>query len=210
MLDVPGSLDNHKLPNPVAVVIALNITARVKVDCTSAVWPLPGASPRDLCCESGLAGAAGPDERDHALCAEEGFERAKVGFAPDEAGEVVRQIVRGVRRMETPDSSPPVHRRIFAHKNVGERDRVDPSLGEPHPKGKQVWGKMSADVWPTALASMPGLLLVCFVRRGGTAAIPPSVRHTLAVPPSLDHTCRGNRRGGNVARCSGSLAGSSG
>jgi hypothetical protein len=40
MLDVPGSLDNHKLPNPVAVVIALNITARVKVDCTSAVWPL--------------------------------------------------------------------------------------------------------------------------------------------------------------------------
>jgi hypothetical protein len=36
----PGSLDNHKLPNPELVVIALNITERVKVDYTSAVWPL--------------------------------------------------------------------------------------------------------------------------------------------------------------------------
>jgi hypothetical protein len=40
MLEVPGSSDNQRLPNPVAVVIALNITARVNVDRTSAVCPL--------------------------------------------------------------------------------------------------------------------------------------------------------------------------
>ena len=39
MLEVPGWLDSHKLPNAVAVVSALNITARVKLDCRSPVWP---------------------------------------------------------------------------------------------------------------------------------------------------------------------------
>jgi hypothetical protein len=40
MLEVAGSLDSHRLPNALAVAIALKITARVKVDCTSAVFPL--------------------------------------------------------------------------------------------------------------------------------------------------------------------------
>ena len=40
MLDVPGSLDSHRLPNAVAWVMALKITARVRVDWTSAVFPL--------------------------------------------------------------------------------------------------------------------------------------------------------------------------
>jgi hypothetical protein len=35
MLDVPGWLDSHRLPNAVAVVIALNTKARVRVDCNS-------------------------------------------------------------------------------------------------------------------------------------------------------------------------------
>src|SRR5437764_15460259 len=39
MLDVPGWLDSHKLPNAVAVVSALKITARVRLDCSSAVFP---------------------------------------------------------------------------------------------------------------------------------------------------------------------------
>jgi hypothetical protein len=34
-----GWLDSHKLPNAVAVVSALNITARVRLDCRSPVWP---------------------------------------------------------------------------------------------------------------------------------------------------------------------------
>src|SRR5207248_10349878 len=40
MLEVAGSLDSHRLPNALAVAIALKITARVKVDWTSAVLPL--------------------------------------------------------------------------------------------------------------------------------------------------------------------------
>jgi hypothetical protein len=40
MLEVAGSLDSHKLPKALAVAIALKITARVKVDCTRAVFPL--------------------------------------------------------------------------------------------------------------------------------------------------------------------------
>src|SRR5215831_17078667 len=36
ILDVAGSLDNHRLPNALAVAMALKMTARVKVDCTSA------------------------------------------------------------------------------------------------------------------------------------------------------------------------------
>src|SRR4029077_13278465 len=40
MLEVPGSLDSQRLPNAVAWVMALKITARVRVDCTSAVFPL--------------------------------------------------------------------------------------------------------------------------------------------------------------------------
>jgi hypothetical protein len=32
MLDVPGSLDNQRLPKAVAVVMALNTTARVRLD----------------------------------------------------------------------------------------------------------------------------------------------------------------------------------
>jgi len=39
MLDVPGWLDSHKLPNAVAVVAALKITARVRLDCRSLVPP---------------------------------------------------------------------------------------------------------------------------------------------------------------------------
>src|SRR5262249_5952217 len=39
MLEVPGWLDSHRLPNAVAVVSALNITARVKLDCRRLVWP---------------------------------------------------------------------------------------------------------------------------------------------------------------------------
>src|SRR5262249_43692182 len=39
MLDVPGWLDIHRLPNAVAVVMALYITARVRADCNSAVCP---------------------------------------------------------------------------------------------------------------------------------------------------------------------------
>src|SRR5580704_8619176 len=40
MLDVPGWFDSHRLPKAVAVVMALKITARVSVDCSSAVLPL--------------------------------------------------------------------------------------------------------------------------------------------------------------------------
>jgi len=45
-LEVPGWLDSHKLPNAVAVVSALNITARVRLD-----WQKPGlaGSPRHDC-----------------------------------------------------------------------------------------------------------------------------------------------------------------
>jgi hypothetical protein len=39
MLEVPGWRDSHRLPKAVAVVIALKMTARVKVYCTSAVRP---------------------------------------------------------------------------------------------------------------------------------------------------------------------------
>ena len=39
MLDVPGSLENYRLPNAVAVVQALNVTARVSTDCNSLVCP---------------------------------------------------------------------------------------------------------------------------------------------------------------------------
>ena len=34
MLEVPGWLDNQRLPNAVAVVSALQITARVRLDCS--------------------------------------------------------------------------------------------------------------------------------------------------------------------------------
>ena len=33
MLDVPGWLDSQRLPNAVAVVMALKMTARVRLDC---------------------------------------------------------------------------------------------------------------------------------------------------------------------------------
>src|SRR5580700_4763628 len=39
MLDVPGWLENHKLPNAVAVVQAENVTARVSTDCSRLVCP---------------------------------------------------------------------------------------------------------------------------------------------------------------------------
>ena len=39
MLEVPGWLDSHRLPNAVPVVIALKITARLRVDWTNAVRP---------------------------------------------------------------------------------------------------------------------------------------------------------------------------
>ena len=39
MLDVPGWLENQRLPKAVAVVIALNVTARVSTDCSSLVCP---------------------------------------------------------------------------------------------------------------------------------------------------------------------------
>jgi hypothetical protein len=38
MVDVPGWLDSHRLPNAVAVVMALKMTARVRLDCRSPVW----------------------------------------------------------------------------------------------------------------------------------------------------------------------------
>jgi hypothetical protein len=40
MLDTPGSSDSHRLPNAVAVVMALKITARVNVDSKKLVLPL--------------------------------------------------------------------------------------------------------------------------------------------------------------------------
>src|SRR6266478_3922127 len=39
MLDVPGWLENQRLPNAVAVVSALKITARVRLDCKRLVCP---------------------------------------------------------------------------------------------------------------------------------------------------------------------------
>src|SRR5262249_26251637 len=39
MLEVPGWVESHRLPNAVAVVSALKITARVRLDCKSAVFP---------------------------------------------------------------------------------------------------------------------------------------------------------------------------
>jgi hypothetical protein len=39
MLAVPGWLDMQRLPNAVAVVNALQITARVRLDCKSFVAP---------------------------------------------------------------------------------------------------------------------------------------------------------------------------
>jgi len=39
MLDVPGWLDSHRLPKAVAVVAALKMTARVRLDCSRLVWP---------------------------------------------------------------------------------------------------------------------------------------------------------------------------
>jgi hypothetical protein len=39
MLDVPGWLESHTLPNEVADVAALKITARVRLDCKSPVCP---------------------------------------------------------------------------------------------------------------------------------------------------------------------------
>src|ERR1700727_2287280 len=39
MLEVPGWLENHRLPKAVAVVAALKITARVRLDCRSLVRP---------------------------------------------------------------------------------------------------------------------------------------------------------------------------
>src|SRR5258708_1145818 len=39
MLDVPGWLDSHRLPKAVAVVMALKMTARVRLDWRSPVWP---------------------------------------------------------------------------------------------------------------------------------------------------------------------------
>ena len=45
MLDVPGSLDNQRLPNPVAVVIALKTTARVSADANKPALPYRPATP---------------------------------------------------------------------------------------------------------------------------------------------------------------------
>src|ERR1700730_18605556 len=39
MLEMPGELDTHMLPNAIAVVMALNITALVSVDCSRPVFP---------------------------------------------------------------------------------------------------------------------------------------------------------------------------
>ena len=39
MVEVPGWLESHRLPNAVAVVMALKMTARVRLDCRSPVWP---------------------------------------------------------------------------------------------------------------------------------------------------------------------------
>ncbi len=39
MLDVPGCSDSHRLPKAVAVVSALQITARVRLDCNRSVCP---------------------------------------------------------------------------------------------------------------------------------------------------------------------------
>jgi hypothetical protein len=39
MLDVPGWLEGHTLPNAVAVVAALKITARGRLDCKSPACP---------------------------------------------------------------------------------------------------------------------------------------------------------------------------
>ena len=39
MLEVPGLLESHRLPNAVAVVMALKTTARVKLDCSRPVFP---------------------------------------------------------------------------------------------------------------------------------------------------------------------------
>ena len=39
MLEVPGSLENHRLPNAVAVVHAENVTARVSTDLQQPVCP---------------------------------------------------------------------------------------------------------------------------------------------------------------------------
>jgi hypothetical protein len=38
-LDVPGWLESQRLPNAVAVVSALKITARVRLDCSRLVCP---------------------------------------------------------------------------------------------------------------------------------------------------------------------------
>jgi hypothetical protein len=40
MLEMPGSLESHRLPNAVAVVMALKMTARVNVDSKKLVLPL--------------------------------------------------------------------------------------------------------------------------------------------------------------------------
>jgi len=39
MLAVPGWLESHRLPKPDAVVSALKITARVKLDCSRSICP---------------------------------------------------------------------------------------------------------------------------------------------------------------------------
>jgi hypothetical protein len=39
MLDIPGYSDDHMLPKAIAFVMALNTTARVRVDCSSPVFP---------------------------------------------------------------------------------------------------------------------------------------------------------------------------
>src|ERR1700681_4845426 len=44
MLDVPGWLENHKLPKAVAVVMALDMTARVSGEARRLVSPLRQAS----------------------------------------------------------------------------------------------------------------------------------------------------------------------
>ena len=40
MLDIPGLGESHKLPNAIAVVMALKITALVRLDCTNIVLPV--------------------------------------------------------------------------------------------------------------------------------------------------------------------------
>src|SRR5450759_5453857 len=91
-----------------------HVRRRGQLDPPHAVGPQADAGLCDLGGQPALAGAARAGERDHPRRAEKALERAKLSLASNEAGQVVRQIVRGIGRAVTPDS-PSVHRRILAH-----------------------------------------------------------------------------------------------